>query len=68
MIVPFQSDARYVRFLAALPGLWVEVGALDDPGFLDRLQRERTALGLAEVCLDLKLPKRRSRISRRIAR
>lgn len=55
----FQTDQRYVRFLAAHPGLWGEVGALEDRGFLDVLTRERRALGLVSVAARLRAPRRR---------
>ena len=42
----FQTDRVYRRFLARHPGLWGEVGALDDPGFLRALRAARRALGL----------------------
>ncbi len=42
----FQSDPVYRGFLARHPGLWREVGAFDDPGFLRALRAARRALGL----------------------
>jgi hypothetical protein len=45
----YLTDTRYVRFMAGLPGLWGEVGALDDPDFLDALTCERQALGLVAI-------------------
>ena len=41
----FQTDPVYRRFLARHPGLWREVGALDDPGFLRALRAARLACG-----------------------
>ena len=49
MTAAYLTDTRYVRFMAGLPGLWGEVGALDDPGFLDALTCERQALGLVAI-------------------
>ena len=45
----FERDDRYVRFLAFHPGIWAEVGVLDDAGFLARVRRARAAFGLPEV-------------------
>jgi len=45
----FQSDPVYRCFLARHPGLWREVGALDDPGFLRALRAARRTLGLRPV-------------------
>ena len=49
MTAVYLTDTRYVRFMAGLPGLWGEVGALDDPRFLEVLTCERQALGLTPV-------------------
>lgn len=49
MTAVYLTDRRYVRFMAGLPGLWGEVGALDDPGFLEALTCERQALGLDAI-------------------
>ena len=46
MMTPFANDPVYRRFLALHPGVWGEIGALDDAPFLRRLRRERIALGL----------------------
>jgi hypothetical protein len=45
----FQSDTVYRYFLARHPGLWREVGALDDPGFLREPCAARRVLGLRPV-------------------
>jgi len=45
----YLTDTRYVRFMAGLPGLWGEVGALEDPDFLEALTCERRALGLIAI-------------------
>lgn len=42
----FGNDLRYRRFLALHPGIWNEVGALDDRAFLRKLRADRRALGL----------------------
>lgn len=54
----FQSDRIYRRFLARHPGLWREVGALDDPGFLRALRAARRALGLRPVNPPRNTPRR----------
>jgi len=61
MTAPFQSDPRYVRFLAERPGLWCEVGVLDDRGFLDALRAERGTLGLPDLVDRLPIRRRRAR-------
>lgn len=43
----YATDPRYIRFLALHPGIWPEVGALDDKPFLAILRAERCSLGLA---------------------
>lgn len=45
MIGGFHHE-RFVRFMAPYPGLWPEIGALEDPRLLRRLRRARRALGL----------------------
>jgi hypothetical protein len=42
----FADDPGYRRFLALHPGLWPEVGVLDDPPLLSHLRRHRRKLGL----------------------
>jgi len=37
---------RFVRFMAPYPGLWVEIGALEDARLLRRPRRARRELGL----------------------
>lgn len=49
MMVLFQHDARYVRFLAAHPGIWSEVGVFDDSRLLGRIRRLRARQGLPPV-------------------
>ena len=46
MIKAFHHE-RFVRFLAPYPGLWREIGALDDQCLLRRLRRARKHLGLS---------------------
>ena len=42
----FANDPGYRRFLALHPGLWPEVGVLDDSPLLNHLRRYRRQLGL----------------------
>lgn len=37
---------RFVRFMAPYPGLWPEIGVLEDQRLLRRLRRARRQLGL----------------------
>lgn len=45
MIGGFHHE-RFVRFMAPYPGLWREIGALEDARLLRCLRRARHALGL----------------------
>lgn len=42
-------DARFRRWLAARPGLWLEIGAFDEPAVLIGLMAERRILGLPRL-------------------
>ena len=42
-------DAGFRRWLAARPGLWLEIGAFDEPAVLVGLMAERRTLGLPRI-------------------
>ncbi len=42
-------DAGFRRWLAARPGLWLEIGAFDEPAVLVGLMAERRTLGLPQI-------------------
>jgi len=42
----FGNDPVYRRFLALHPGIWPEVGVLEDAPLLRALRRDRFSLGL----------------------
>lgn len=62
MTMLFAHDSVYRRFLARHPGVWGEVGALDDAPFLRKLRRERATLGLPD---DRVVPVKRRRFVRK---
>ncbi|MGI4880949.1 MAG: hypothetical protein ACRYG4_26100 [Janthinobacterium lividum] len=59
-------DYAFRRWLAARPGLWLEVGALDDAVSLLALMGERRLLGLPPIAA-LRAAKSRRRPSRKMA-
>jgi hypothetical protein len=60
----FGNDPVYRRFLALHPGIWPEVGVLEDAPLLRALRRDRTSLGLP---FDRWIPPRRVRRDRKAA-
>lgn len=42
----FDHDPRYIAFLVRHPGVWPEVGALEDKTVLRKLRAQRRSLGL----------------------
>jgi len=46
VVTLFGNDPVYQRYLALHPGLWPEVGVLDDAVLLRRLRRDPSQLGL----------------------
>lgn len=56
-------DAGFRAWLAALPGFWVEVGAVDDAGALVVLMAERRRLGLPPIAGLQRVPTPRRRIA-----
>ena len=42
-------DAGFRRWLAECPGLWLEIGAFDEPAVLVGLMAERRTLGLPKI-------------------
>lgn len=59
-------DAGFRRWLAARPGLWLEVGALDDAVSLLALMGERRLLGLPPIAA-LRAAQSRHRLPRNMA-
>ena len=47
VVTLFGNDPVYRRFMALHPGLWPEVGVLDDAVLLHRLRQDRRQLGLS---------------------
>lgn len=58
-------DLNFRQWLAARPGLWLEVGALDDAGSLVALMTERRLLGLPPIAA-LRVAQSRRRPSRKM--
>ena len=44
-----RRDAGFRRWLAARPGLWLEVGVFDDPAALVVMMAERRVMGLPRM-------------------
>ena len=59
-------DAGFRRWLAACPGLWLEIGAFDEPAVLVGLMAERRTLGLPSLAA--MRPERAGRVRHRARR